>query len=75
MAFTVLAVDDHLPNLLVLEALLAELSINVVTVNSGFDAIEYITTHQSQKRYRRGFDFYGHSNAKNVRQWNRHPNP
>ena len=46
--FTVLAVDDHLPNLLVLEALLAELSINVVTVNSGFDAIEYITTHQSQ---------------------------
>ena len=43
-----LAVDDHLPNLLVLEALLAELSINVVTVNSGFDAIEYITTHQSQ---------------------------
>lgn len=31
-----------------LEALLAELSINVVTVNSGFDAIEYITTHQSQ---------------------------
>ena len=46
--FTVLAVDDHLPNLLVLEALLAELSIDVVTVNSGFDAIEYITTHQSQ---------------------------
>lgn len=46
--FTVLAVDDHLPNLLVLEALLAELSINVVAVNSGFDAIEYITTHQSQ---------------------------
>lgn len=46
--FTVLAVDDHLPNLLVLEALLTELSIDVVTVNSGFDAIEYITTHQSQ---------------------------
>ena len=46
--FTVLAVDDHLPNLLVLEALLAELRVNVVTVNSGFDAIEYITTHQSQ---------------------------
>ena len=46
--FTVLAVDDHLPNLLVLEALLAELSINVVTVNSGFEAIDYITTHQVQ---------------------------
>lgn len=41
--FTVLAVDDHLPNLLVLEALLAELGIDVVTVNSGYDAIEYIS--------------------------------
>ena len=45
--FTVLAVDDHLPNLLVLEALLAELGIDVVTVSSGFDAIDYVTTHQA----------------------------
>lgn len=45
--FTVLAVDDHLPNLLVLEALLAELGIEVVTVSSGFEAIDYITTHQT----------------------------
>lgn len=40
--FRVLAVDDHPPNLLVLEALLAELGIAVVSVNSGFDAIDYI---------------------------------
>lgn len=46
--FTVLAVDDHLPNLLVLEALLAELGIDVVTANSGYDAIEYISLTQTQ---------------------------
>lgn len=40
--FCVLAVDDHLPNLLVLEALLNELGVDVVTVNSGFDAVEYM---------------------------------
>lgn len=39
----VLAVDDHLPNLLVLEALLAELGVEVVTAGSGFDAIEIMT--------------------------------
>ena len=36
---TVLAVDDHLPNLLVLDALLSELGIHVVTASSGFDAM------------------------------------
>lgn len=45
--FRILAVDDHLPNLLVLEALLAELGIAVVSVASGFEAIEYI-----QQQYR-----------------------
>lgn len=44
--FRVLAVDDHPPNLLVLEALLAELGIEVVSVNSGFEAIEFISTQQ-----------------------------
>lgn len=39
----VLVVDDHLPNLLVLEALLAELGVEVVTAGSGFDAIEVMT--------------------------------
>lgn len=42
---TILAVDDHLPNLLVLEALLAELGITVLTANSGFDAIEIFSEH------------------------------
>ena len=40
---TVLAVDDHLPNLLVLDALLSELGIHVITANSGFEAIELIS--------------------------------
>lgn len=40
--FCVLAVDDHLPNLLVLEALLNEVGVDVVTVNSGFEAVEYM---------------------------------
>ncbi|WP_114800896.1 ATP-binding protein [Moraxella canis] len=39
----ILAVDDHLPNLLVLDALLGELGVEVVTANSGFDAIEKMT--------------------------------
>jgi two-component system sensor histidine kinase BarA len=49
--FRVLAVDDHPPNLLVLEALLAELGIAVVSVNSGFDAIDYMQQqfHESDK--------------------------
>ncbi|WP_323841889.1 MULTISPECIES: ATP-binding protein [unclassified Moraxella] len=39
----VLAVDDHQPNLLVLEALLGELGVEVITASSGFDAIEIMT--------------------------------
>lgn len=42
---TVLAVDDHLPNLLVLDALLSELGIQVLTANSGFDAIEIMSRY------------------------------
>lgn len=45
---TVLAVDDHLPNLLVLDALLSELGIHVITANSGFDAIEMISKQQTK---------------------------
>lgn len=45
--FRVLAVDDHPPNLLVLEALLAELGIEVVSVNSGFEAVDFIREQQS----------------------------
>ncbi|WP_434352714.1 ATP-binding protein [Psychrobacter sp. HD31] len=41
--YRVLAVDDHPPNLLVLEALLDEFGIEVVTANSGFDAIEIVS--------------------------------
>lgn len=44
--FRVLAVDDHLPNLLVLEALLAELGVEVITVNSGFEAIDFMKNQQ-----------------------------
>ncbi len=40
---TVLAVDDHLPNLLVLDALLSELGIKVITANSGYDAVDIIS--------------------------------
>lgn len=36
----VLAVDDHLPNLMVLEALLGELGVEVITAENGFEAIE-----------------------------------
>ncbi|UYZ71324.1 response regulator [Moraxella bovis] len=39
----VLAVDDHPPNLLVLEALLGELDVAVITAHNGFDAIETMT--------------------------------
>ncbi|WP_435979915.1 ATP-binding protein [Psychrobacter sp. DM4] len=48
---TVLAVDDHLPNLLVLDALLSELGIHVVTANSGFDAIEIISKQQTSMEH------------------------
>lgn len=46
---TVLAVDDHLPNLLVLDALLSELGIRVLTANSGFDAIEMVSKQQASR--------------------------
>lgn len=39
----ILAVDDHLPNLLVLDALLDELGVEVVAASSGFEAIEKMT--------------------------------
>lgn len=39
----ILVVDDHHPNILVLEALLAELGVQVETASSGFDAIEKVT--------------------------------
>ena len=55
---TVLAVDDHLPNLLVLDALLSEFGINVITANSGFDAIEIISKQQTKH----------HKNAKTSQQ-------
>ena len=45
---TVLAVDDHLPNLLVLDALLSELGIQVITASSGFEAIEIISKQQTK---------------------------
>lgn len=41
--FRVLAVDDHLPNILVLQAFLAELDVEVVAAKNGFDAIHHIT--------------------------------
>ncbi len=40
---TVMIVDDHQPNLLVLEALLSELGAAVVTAHSGLEAIEKMT--------------------------------
>ncbi|WP_245640030.1 ATP-binding protein [Moraxella oblonga] len=40
---TVLAVDDHFPNLLVLKALLGEFGVEVLTANSGFDAIDIMS--------------------------------
>ncbi|MBS9780084.1 MAG: response regulator [Moraxellaceae bacterium] len=46
--YRVLAVDDHMPNLLVLDALLMEQGIEVVTANSGFDAIEIISKQSAE---------------------------
>lgn len=42
----VLAVDDHLPNLMVLDALLSDLGVQVSTASSGTEAIDQITTRQ-----------------------------
>lgn len=38
----VLAVDDHMPNLLVLDALLSDLGVSVTTVSSGQDALQQV---------------------------------
>lgn len=48
---TVLAVDDHLPNLLVLDALLSELGIKVVTASSGYDAVDIISRQVMSETY------------------------
>lgn len=50
----VLAVDDHLPNLLVLDALLNDLGILVTTVSSGQDALQQIK--QRAERQLAAFD-------------------
>lgn len=49
----VLAVDDHLPNLIVLEALLAELNVTTTKALSGQEAIDLIQSnyHQKQKPF------------------------
>lgn len=47
----ILAVDDHLPNLMVLEALLNDLGVEVTNANSGLEAIELINTrHDAQQK-------------------------
>lgn len=56
---TVLAVDDHLPNLLVLDALLSELGIKVITANSGYDAVDIISKQIM-------YDTYGYSDMLTV---------
>lgn len=40
----ILAVDDHLPNLMVLDALLSDLGVKVTTATSGHEALGLITT-------------------------------
>ncbi|WP_374664765.1 ATP-binding protein [Acinetobacter sp.] len=49
----VLAVDDHLPNLIVLEALLSELNVTTTKALSGQEAIEII-----QSRYEQGLNAF-----------------
>ena len=44
----VLAVDDHLPNLIVLEALLSELNVTTTKAQSGQEALEIIQNHIEQ---------------------------
>ena len=47
----ILAVDDHLPNLMVLEALLNDLGVEVTNANSGLEAIEIINArHDAQHK-------------------------
>jgi len=45
----ILAVDDHLPNLIVLEALLAELNVTTTKAQSGQEAIDIIQSRLEQK--------------------------
>ena len=45
----ILAVDDHLPNLIVLEALLSELNVTTTKAQSGQEAIDIIQTRLEQK--------------------------
>lgn len=45
----ILAVDDHIPNLMVLDALLQELKIKIVQANSGQEAIQIIQQRIEQK--------------------------
>ncbi|WP_180035969.1 MULTISPECIES: ATP-binding protein [unclassified Acinetobacter] len=44
----ILAIDDHLPNLIVLEALLSELNVKTTKALSGQEAIEIIQARQEQ---------------------------
>ncbi len=46
----ILAVDDHLPNLIVLEALLAELNVKTTKATSGQEAIEIIQHRYEQSQ-------------------------
>ena len=46
----ILAVDDHLPNLMVLEALLNDLGVEVTNAHSGIEAIEMLTLRHDQGR-------------------------
>lgn len=46
----ILAVDDHLPNLMVLEALLNDLGVEVTNAHSGIEAIEVLTLRHEQGR-------------------------
>ncbi|MEX5538889.1 response regulator, partial [Pseudomonas syringae] len=46
----VLAVDDHLPNLIVLEALLAELKVKTTKALSGQEALRLIKNNIEQKQ-------------------------
>ncbi|WP_230657829.1 response regulator [Psychrobacter sp. I-STPA10] len=62
----VLAVDDHLPNLLVLDALLSELGIEVITANSGYDAIEIMSKQQARQQKQSGEKSAADSSKDNI---------
>lgn len=52
----VLAVDDHAPNLMVLEALLGDLGIQTTKATSGLEAIELIESHLNPESPEAPFD-------------------